>query len=118
MTADAALAQAAVDLAVGEVPRFPLIVAMFTAPLVCVDPDAVDELHAATMEAIAHAWSGEHELVAACGAGAMKLLPSSEEQGIPWPPRVASLPPGWTRCRACHTLTGRRRPRSEWRLTE
>ncbi len=85
--------------------------AAFQAPIICCDPNDRHVLHAATMEAIVAAWHGSDSVVAACGAGAMKLLP------ILWPPRVATMPDDSTRCRACHVATGKMRPRSEvaWR---
>lgn len=65
---------------------------------------------------------------AVCGSRVYPLLVAAsfqQEDGsvkggsaasVPWPPRVAGLRgAGWTRCKDCHRLTGRPRPR--WTAT-
>lgn len=89
----------------------PLFAAALHAPLVAVDPAARTVLHAATMDAVVNGWE-RGEVSAACGTVGLKLMDNGERASVPWPPRVSSLPEGTTRCLACHTATGRKRPRS------
>jgi hypothetical protein len=86
-----------------------LIEAMFNAPLIAVDPEQPDALHAATMEAVCHGWkTGTVE--SACGVDGLKLLSQDGEKPIPWPPAVRGLKP-MLRCPVCQARTGRRKPR-------
>lgn len=98
----------------------PLFVAMLCAPLIGVNPDDPTVLHAVTMDQVCHGWSGENPMDAACGAASVKLLaattgPDARVVVVEWPPKIASLPAGHSRCRPCWEATGRKRPRSTWK---
>lgn len=88
-------------------PRLTLIAAALFGPFIALHPrkdGAV--LHATDDRSLVRGWGRRKTVDAACGATRLKMLDAQ------WPPRVASLPDGVVRCRACHDATGRRRPRS------
>lgn len=97
-------------------PKVPLFGMMLCAPLIVMNPRASEPvLHAVTMEGLAHRYSDKRVTVdAACGVRRLKVLAKGDVIGL-FPPRISTLPEGWTRCRECHELTGRKRPRTEWR---
>lgn len=69
-------------------------------------------LHAVTMEGIPN--PGARRLcTTACGLKGARIV-ASGHAGVQWPPRVASLPEGVTRCRDCYVATGKPRPVSRW----
>lgn len=98
-----------------------LISATMFAPWCAIEPEAEPPglIHALTMEAVVEGWDTQ-EFKSPCGLE-VKLLPvllddwgDGEHEGgwacLGWPPRVANLTSGVTRCRECHELTGRKRP--------
>lgn len=86
-----------------------LIEAAFTAPLIGFNPRARRRvLHAVEMESLMASWTTRQTVDAVCGAKRLKLM----EDGL-FPPRVASLPERYERCRDCHALTGKKRPRCQ-----
>ncbi|MCA1845892.1 MAG: hypothetical protein LC792_22430 [Actinobacteria bacterium] len=99
-----------------------LLDAMRGAPVVGIDdpsnstgPDVV--CHAVGIDALIDAWP-EGPAVGVCGAGGLRLLrlsPEGDGGACPWPPRLASMPAGWARCRPCYVADGKRRPRCEFR---
>jgi hypothetical protein len=70
-------------------------------------------LHAVSADEIHRAAAGwpHWTMRAVCGAQRLRAVLAGELIGQ-WPPRVRSLPRGWTRCQHCHRLTGRQRPRT------
>lgn len=97
-----------------------LLQAMFAAPVVGVSARWPKVLHAVGMDAVVDAWprrgTRKRYAVAVCGASGLRLL-SSGPHVVEWPPRVEGLAPDHERCRTCHELTGRKRPRSAFRRT-
>lgn len=91
-----------------------MIVAAMTAPLIALDPHDQSMVHAITMEEVVKGWEST-SLSAACGVEGLKLMPDTDGGYAPWPPRVAGMPDGMSRCRECHDLTGKKRPRTQWR---
>lgn len=88
----------------------PLVVAALTAPLLGTSKRWPGVFHAIEMEEVVRAWP-DGTVTAACGAARLRCV----AQGgmiAPWPIRVKGLPEGWSRCKECHELTGRKRPRS------
>lgn len=69
--------------------------------------------HGVTLDALAGLYSEPAETVAAACGAMVKLVPLSEHPttAAPWPPRVSTLPVGRSRCKECHALTGKKRPR-------
>jgi len=53
--------------------------------------------------------------VSACGLSGLRVIGSRDGNAVPWPPRVASLPDGTTRCRECYSAVPVRKVRSEFR---
>lgn len=92
-----------------------LVEAMLRAPLVAIQPGE-RVFHAVGVGALAKGWP-DGPGVAPCGA-VVKLLgvPFGSDNAVEWPPRVSSLPDGWTRCRECHDATGKMRPRATFAL--
>lgn len=93
----------------------PLIVAALSAPLVGVRKRDPHVHHALDMGEVTKVWLDGKTGVAACGTRHIRVLVYGQD-GLPvlWPERVDSLPPGWSRCRACHQATGRQAPRSKY----
>jgi len=89
-----------------------LIELVFNAPLVGVRKRWPNVLHAVEMEGLP--WP-EGKAVSACGITGLRVVADERSMVMPWPPRVASIPDGMSRCRPCHEATGKLRPRSEFR---
>lgn len=90
-----------------------LIDAALHAPLLGVRPDDPELLHAVDMHCVIQYWDSDDGLfVSACGLDGIALVDADGSQSVvPWPPRVASLPAGRKRCKACQMATGNKRPR-------
>lgn len=98
-----------------------LFVAMLCAPLIGISRRWPSVLHAVDADEICRAWP-DGTVSSVCGVRRLRLVGTTSPDvegvvGVEWPPRVAGLPPEWSRCRVCHELTGRRRPRSKFRAT-
>lgn len=95
-----------------------LVTALLYAPWTGLDPKRPDVFHAITFEELSKAWPFPPKRVlwatGACGAKHLKIAADTEENGVPWPPRVKTMPTRFVRCRACHEATGRKRPRSSF----
>lgn len=95
-----------------------LLTLSLCAPLIGVDEALPNILHAVTMESVVHGWGDGNDphFVSACGIEGLKLL-GRDEYAAEWPPRVSTLG-ARKRCVTCHVLTGRMRPRSEFKRVE
>lgn len=93
-------------------------------PLTEADMDSLkrwpNRLHAVTLDGVvAGASRGTFE--SACGVRRLRLygvVIGDRTVAALWPPRVKGMPDGRTRCQECWELTGRKRPRTEWRIGE
>jgi len=103
--------------------EYSLLVALYVAlyaPFIGVSARWPGVMHAISMEEVIDSWPGlrpgkrQRAVTAACGTRWLQLLGDGQGSPIAWPPRADSLPPGWSRCVACHKATGRKRPRSAW----
>lgn len=90
------------------------------APLIAVSKRWPNRLHAVTLDGVvAGASRGTFE--SACGVRRLRLYGiavGDRTVAALWPPRVKGMPDGRTRCQECWELTGRKRPRTEWRIGE
>ena len=71
-------------------------------------------LHAVTDRAVLDRIGDSRTTIdAPCGAK-VRIVPVAKDTPVAWPPRVAALPEGWSRCAVCHEATGKRRPAACW----
>jgi hypothetical protein len=94
-----------------------LIAVMFDAPVIGVLRRWPNRVHAIEMEAVAAGWE-RGTFKSACGVTGLRFWGLEVENVLcaaPFPPRVKGMPDGLVRCRECWVLTGKKRPRVEWR---
>lgn len=91
-----------------------LIELMMFAPWCARVEGDTETLHAVTMKGLPAATWPHGRSTSACGIGDVGIIAVTDDpkMPMPWPPRVASLPPGMTRCKACFDATNKPRPRS------
>ena len=89
-----------------------LVGLMIHAPWRAMAPGDLSVIHAATMDGVLATWP-DGPLTAPCGAE-VRIITSRNDEGrlvgYRWPPRVADLKAGTTRCLTCHKATGSKRP--------
>lgn len=96
-----------------ELPQWPLIALMFGAPWIGIRLRWPQTLHAVTYEGLPIRTWPDGRATSACGLHGLRILASSENHPVAWPPRVAGLAEaGMERCRACWVATGCKRPKS------
>lgn len=97
-----------------------LIGAALDAPLMAVLRRWPNRLHAVDMEHVVKGWD-RGSYLSACGLQGVRLVGVDVDEVTvvaPWPPRLRGLPAGRVRCRDCWEVTGRMRPRTEWKPKE
>lgn len=95
-----------------------LLSLMLRAPLVGVRQRWPQILHAIPISGLPLSTWPDGKCVSACGKCGLRLLTEKDGLAAPWPPRLNTVPDGWTRCRDCYVATGKPRPRSEFALRE
>jgi hypothetical protein len=95
----------------------PLFQAMIYAPIAGANVRWPKVIHAIDVDEICATWGKRLTCTAVCGAKRLRPM-STRTLVVEWPVRVKGLAAqGFERCKACHDLTGRKRPRS-WFKTE
>jgi len=97
-----------------------LVAVMFDAPVMGVSRRWPNTVHAVDMEGVVEGW-GRGTFKSTCGKTGLRFW-GHEVEGVlcaaPFPPRVKGMPDSTERCRECWVLTGKKRPRVEWRQYE
>lgn len=93
---------------------FSLIALMMHAPLIGIRLRWPTVLHAIDMDGLPIKTWPHGKARSVCGLSGLRVAGSGETIGL-WPPRVSSLPDGWTRCKDCFDATKHKRPRSEFK---
>ena len=91
-----------------------LLELLFNAPLTGVRKRWPEVLHAIEMDGVPVKTWPHGKATSACGLTGLRVVAVERSGLMLWPPRVASLPDGLSRCRVCHEATGKRRPRSNY----